>query len=98
MDSSVNSKCSTQSRTLSTSIRECIFKNGKLLSSVSVIVFNLKKIQDVQIHLDPKRSEEAWNLIIKADTMVPLVICLLPPAAVGYQPQLQTFSPHICFC
>lgn len=51
MDSSVNSKCSTQSCTLSTSIRECIFKDGRLLSSVSVFVFNLKKIQDIQIDL-----------------------------------------------
>lgn len=52
MDSSVNS--STQSYTFSTSIRECIFKDGKLLSSVSVIVFNLKKIQDIQIDLGSK--------------------------------------------
>lgn len=54
MDSSANSKCSTQSCTLSTSIRECIFNDGKLLSSVSVIVFNLKKIQDIQIDLGSK--------------------------------------------
>lgn len=47
MDSSVNSKCSNQSCTLSASIRECVFKDGKLLSSVSVIVFKLKKIQDI---------------------------------------------------
>lgn len=54
MDSSVNSNCSTQSYTPSTSIRECIFKDEKLLSSVSVIVFNLNKIQDIEIDLGSK--------------------------------------------
>lgn len=54
MDSSVNSKCSTQSGTLSASIRECVFKDGNLLSGVSVIVFKLKKIQDIQADLDSK--------------------------------------------
>lgn len=54
MNSSVNSNCSTQSYTPSTSIRECIFKDEKLLSSVSVIVFNLNKIQDIEIDLGSK--------------------------------------------